>query len=208
MGQFSVEKPVLPGSTLSGNQQSEELYHKALALSAEVEDNFLELGRALRRLQEHDTQLFQQAVAKSKLGRRKAYYLVEVSRTFEKLPIPRARLRRLGWTKLQVIAGSVDADNVEELVALAEGNTAKQLQRIMRGEEPLKDSNCVLLYFAPEQYAKFRYALLQNGAKASGRGLIGKEEALIKALRKAEPGLGKVHPAGKGGGSAESKKSD
>jgi len=180
----------------------EELYDKALALSAEVEDNFLELGRALRRLQEHDTQLFQQAVAKSKLGRRKAYYLVE------KLPIPRARLRRLGWTKLQVIAGSVDADNVEELVALAEGNTAKQLQRIMRGEEPLKDSNCVLLYFAPEQYAKFRYALLQNGAKASGRGLIGKEEALIKALRKAEPGLGKVHPAGKGGGSAESKKSD
>jgi hypothetical protein len=32
MGQFSVEKPVLPGSVLSGNQHFEHIYRIALAL--------------------------------------------------------------------------------------------------------------------------------------------------------------------------------
>ena len=41
----------------------EELYDKALGLSADVEDNFLELGRTLRQLLDRDPDLFQQIVA-------------------------------------------------------------------------------------------------------------------------------------------------
>ena len=44
----------------------EELYDRVLALSADVEDNFLELGRSLRQLQDRDPDLFQQ-VARKKL---------------------------------------------------------------------------------------------------------------------------------------------
>ena len=175
----------------------EELYDKALALSSDVEDTFLELGRSLRQLLDRDPDLFQQIVKKGRLGRRKAYYLVEVSRKFEPLPISRARLKKIGWTKLQIIGQHVTKDNVEELVNLAEQLKTKQLERIMQGDEPLDNAHCVLMYFSPKQYAAFEGALLKNGGERSGRGIVGKEEALIKALRKAVPGLENVKPKGK-----------
>ena len=115
----------------------DELYDRALALSSDVEDKFLELGRSLRQLLDRDPGLFQQIVKKGRLGRRKAYYLVEVSRKFEPLPISRARLKKIGWTKLQIIGQHVTKDNVEELVGLAEQLKTKQLERKMQGEEPL-----------------------------------------------------------------------
>jgi hypothetical protein len=177
----------------------DELYDSALALSSDVEDKFLELGRSLRQLLDRDPSLFQQVV-KKRLGRRKAYYLVEVSRKFEPLPISRARLKKIGWTKLQIIGRLVTKDNVEELVNLAEQLKTKQLERKMRGEEPREEppseTHCVLMYLSPKQYAEFQEALLKNGAETSGRGIVGKEEALIKALRKAVPGLEKVQPKG------------
>ena len=72
---------------------TEDLFEKALTLSGDVEDNFLELGKSLRQLQDRDSELFHKIVAKTNLGRRKAYYLVEVSRIFDPLPVPRSRLR-------------------------------------------------------------------------------------------------------------------
>jgi hypothetical protein len=88
----------------------EELYDRALALSSDAEDKFLDLGRSLRQLLDRDPALFQQVV-KKRLGRRKAYYLVEVSRKFEPLPISRARLKKIGWTKLQIIGQHVRDDH-------------------------------------------------------------------------------------------------
>jgi hypothetical protein len=172
----------------------EELYDRALALSSDVEDKFFELGRSLRQLLDRDPGLFQQIVKKSRLGRRKAYYLVEVSRKFEPPPIGRARLKKIGWTKLQIIGHHVTKDNVEELVSLAEQLKTKQLEREMQGKEPITDARCVLMYFTPKQYAEFEHALLKNGGKRSGRGIVGKEEALINTLRKAVPGLENVQP--------------
>jgi hypothetical protein len=175
----------------------DELYDRALALSSDVEDTFLELGRSLRQLMDRDPGLFQQIVKKGRLGRRKAYYLVEVSRKFESLPINRARLKKIGWTKLQIIGQHVTKDNVEELVSLAEQLNTKQLGRTMQGDDPLGNAHCVLMYFDPNQYTEFEEALLKNGAERSGRGIVGKEEALIKALRKAVSGLENVKPKGK-----------
>jgi hypothetical protein len=175
--------------------KTEELYDKALALSANVEDNFLDLGRSLRQLQDRDPDLFQQVVKKGDLGRRKAYYLVEVSRIFDPLPVPRSRLRNIGWTKLQLIGKHVTPHNLEDLLQLAESVNSKELERRMRGEKPLKNARCVVMYFSPKQYAEFEEALLKNGGEPSGRGIVGKEKALINALRKAESGLEKVQPA-------------
>ena len=169
----------------------EELYDRVLALSPDVEDTFLELGRSLRQLLDRDPGLFQQVV-KKRLGRRKAYYLVEVSRKFEPLPISRARLKKIGWTKLQIIGQHVTKDNVEELVGMAEQLKTKQLERKMQGDDPISNAHCVLMYFSPTQYAEFEEALLKSGAERSGRGMIGKEGALINVLRKAVPGLEKI----------------
>src|SRR5208337_1929726 len=173
----------------------EDLYDRVLALSDDVEDNFLELGRSLRQLQDRDPDLFQQVAKKASLGRRKAYYLVEVSRKFDKAPVPRSRLRKIGWTKLQLIGKHVTPHNLDNLLQLAESINSKELERQMRGEKPLGNARCVVMYFSPKHYAEFEEALLKNGAKRSGRGMVDKEKALINALRKAEPGLENVQPA-------------
>ena len=163
---------------------TDDLYEKAVTLSSDVEDNFLELGKTLRQLLDRDPDLFQKIVAKNNLGRRKAYYLVEVSRIYEPLPIPRSRLRKIGWTKLQLIGKHLDPSNIEELLKLAEESNAKELERHMRGEKPLGNAHCVLMYFSPKQYKELEEVLIQNGGQRSGRGILNKEEALIKAIKK------------------------
>jgi hypothetical protein len=171
--------------------KTEEIYDKALALSANVEDNFLDLGRSLRQLLDRDPDLFQQVVSKSKdLGRRKAYYLVEVSRIFDPLPVSRARLKKVGWTKLQVIGKHVTPDNLDELLTLAENTNSKVLERQMRGEKPLGNAHCVLMYFSPKDYSELEQALIENGAVRGpkSRGLQGKEQALIQVVRNARTG--------------------
>jgi len=164
--------------------KTEDLFDKAMTLSKNVDDTFLELGRTLRQLLGRDPQLFQEIVAKSDIGRRKAYYLVDVSRV---LQVSRTRLKKVGWTKLMMIAKQVTQDNVDELLDLAEQNNVKELERMMRGEKPLGDSHCVLMYFSPEQYEELEEALLHYGARKAGhgRGLVEKEKALLNVIRKA-----------------------
>ena len=91
---------------------TDALDDKALELSANVPDNFVELGRALSQLYDRDPNLFRQLAAKSNMGLRRAYHLVEVSRTFEPLAIPRDQLRKIGWPKLQLIAKHRDPEHL------------------------------------------------------------------------------------------------
>ena len=167
--------------------KTEDLFDKAMTLSKNVDDTFLELGRTLRQLLDREPQRFQEIVAKSDLGRRKAYYLVEVSRVFDPLQVSRARLKKVGWTKLMMIAKQATQDNIDELLVLAEQNNAKELDRIMRGETPLGNSHCVLMYFSPKQYEELEEALVHHGARKAERrrGLVGKEEALLRMIHKA-----------------------
>jgi hypothetical protein len=64
---------------------TDALYDKALELSANVPDNFMELGRALTQLYDRDRDRFRKLAAKSNMGLRRAYHLIEVSRTVEQL---------------------------------------------------------------------------------------------------------------------------
>ena len=162
----------------------EDLYDKVADMAGNVEDNFLELGKALRQLQDRDPDLFRKLVVNGTLGRRKAYYLVEVSRTFDSLPVPRARLRAIGWTKLQLIGKTINTANMEDLLTLAEENNAKELERHMKGEAPLGNAHCVLMYFSPKQFSEVESALLANGGTRTGRGILNKEKALLQVIRK------------------------
>lgn len=167
--------------------KTEDLFDKAIALSKNVDDTFLELGRTLRQLQDREPQLFQEIVSKSHLGRRKAYYLVDVSRVFDPLQVSRAKLKKVGWTKLAMIAKQVRPDNIDQLLDLAEQNNVRELERIMRGEEPLGAAHCVLMYFSPKEYDELEEALVRHGARKAerGRGLVEKEQSLLKMIRKA-----------------------
>jgi hypothetical protein len=123
-------------------------------------------------------------VASANIGRRKAYYLVEVSRIFDPLTVPRARLRKIGWTKLQLIGKHVTPNNLDALLHLAEECNAKELERLMRGEKPLGNARCVLMYFSPKQYDELEDALVQHGGVRRGRGVENKEEAMISIVRR------------------------
>ena len=115
---------------------------------------------------------------------RKAYYLAEIDRRFRKLGVDRTRLRKIGWTKVQMIGRHVNNTNLDNLLLLAEKHAAYELNALLRGEQPHPETRCAVLYFTPEQYETFEKAVLANGGVKSGRGLLGKEEALIKALKK------------------------
>ena len=164
--------------------KEDDLYQKVVALAPEIQEKFLELGALLDRLLDADRELYNKAVDKAGLGIRKAYYLIAIAKAFRHLKISKPRLRAIGWTRLQVIARVVNESNAEDLVSLAEQHKVKDLEAIIKGEEPQPDSRVMILYFSPDDYERVEGVLVQNGASRHGRGLVGKEQALVKALKK------------------------
>ena len=164
--------------------RTEAIYEKALTLSGNVEDNFLDLAKSLRQLRDREPDLVKRIWEKTNLGSRKAYYLMNIDEWYTGLPVGRARLKAIGWTKLQIIGPHINAENCDELLDMAENNTAAQLKVLMKGEKPVKDAHCVLMYLSARQYKEFESVLLSHGATRSGRGILNKEDALIAALRK------------------------
>jgi hypothetical protein len=162
-----------------------EIKQRALELASRPEQNFLQLAKYLRMLNDADANQFMHVVDRSGLGRRKAYYLVEIDKRLDGLNLSRPRLQATGWTKLQVIGEHLTRSNAEKLLRLAEKNTAHNLKLRMRGEKPRLKTHAVLMYFSPGQYRQFEEAILCNGGDRHGHGLINKERALIKVIRKA-----------------------
>ena len=146
---------------------TDALHEKALELSANVPVNFMELGRAMTQLHDRDPGLFRQLAAKSNMGLRNAYHLIEVSRTFEPLVIPRDQLRKIGWSKLQLIAKHVTPNTLDALLQLAEDTTAKDLERHVRREKPAGNAHCVLRYFSPKSYEQLEGGHVSNGGAPS-----------------------------------------
>ena len=149
-----------------------------------IGDHFLEAARYLREIQDEHPENFVSVARKLKIGRRKAYALARIDRHFHDLGIAPDRLRRIGWTKLQIIASRIDEVNHEELLDLAETHSAYELKKLMDGEEPDPDARCVVLYLAPDQYEIFQLAITAYGGVKSGKGLGDKEAALTEALAK------------------------
>jgi hypothetical protein len=147
---------------------TDALHDKALGLSANVPDNFMELGRAFAQLYDLDPELFRQLAARSNMGLRRAYYLIEVSRTFEALAIPRDQLEKIGWPKLQLIAKHLTPNTSDALLRLAEESTMEDLKRHLREwKRPAGNAHCMLRYFSPKSYEQLEGALVSNGGAPS-----------------------------------------
>lgn len=160
----------------------EDLSKEVVVLSKNLDVEFLRLGKLLRDIQEADPSLFRKTAQNSSIGLRKAYYLVNIHNAFEKLKVPPSRLREIGWTKLNIISKHVTKKNVRELLKLAEENTARNLEILMRGDEPENNAHAVLMYFSPDDYKKLSDRLVEFGAVRQGRGLLDKEKALIRLI--------------------------
>jgi hypothetical protein len=128
------------------------LYNQALSMSHDIENTFLDLGKILRHLLDHEPELFHKIAGQPKIGRRRAYNLVQINRVFDQPQVSRARLKKLGWTRLSQIAKQMNQDNIEELLSLAEKESTKQLETQTGGAAPINNANCVLKYFSPKDY--------------------------------------------------------
>jgi hypothetical protein len=147
---------------------TDALYDKALGLSVNIPDNFMELGRVFAQLYDLDPELFRQLAAKSNMGLRKAYSLIEVSRTVEALAIPRDQLGKIGWPKLQLVAKHLTPNTLDALLRLAEESTVEDLKHHLRGwKRPAGNAHCMLRYFSPKSYEQLEETHLSNGAAPS-----------------------------------------
>ena len=142
----------------------------------------IELAIALGSLRDDSQGGLKRFAEKSGMSARKVYYLAEVGEKLKQVRIQKARLERIGWTKLQIIAKKITRENANELFTLAESHTCHQLKAHMQGGESETKTHCVLMYFSPEQYEEFEKAILSHGGERSGRGLIKKEEAILNII--------------------------
>lgn len=144
--------------------------------------DFIALGRYLRAVSEAPGASVAEAGAQLGVNRRKAQYLVEIAKAIDSLDIPEERLRRIGWTKLSVIAPVLEAGHADDLLTAAEKHKVPDLQVIVAGREPAPRRHVMKFDLDDAQHAVVRAALLAHGASPSSRGLHGKEAALVAAL--------------------------
>jgi len=149
-------------------------------------DNFMEVARHLQQVLDSRPDDFLTVAKQFGVSKRKAYYLVEIDKAFDKLKVDHRRLNRIGWTKLRLIAPEINARNCEELLRLAEDKSAYDLARLVTDDQADPDAkvHSVLLYLSSDQYEVFRDVLEAHGAKVTSSGISEKEQALTRALKK------------------------
>ena len=162
---------------------------KSLMTSAEVTAEFLgssfwRIARYFAELQEHAPDRLPVVAKLVKIGRRKAYHYARIYRAFSNLGVDEERLDLIGWTKLALLSEHINSSNCDYLLDLAETSTVRELTLLLRDELPVPGERCVILYLEPTDYEVFEKAVLTFGGSKTGRGLVNKEEALLKALTK------------------------
>ena len=145
-----------------------------------------ELGSALRGVLDRDPRLFKEMIGATGLARRKAHYFVNICRAFDLLPIPRARLNALGWIKLQMLAGHIEADNADTLLKMAETNTTARLCKLLKREKSSANRRSLIFCFGDSDFETLADALAKFGGVVTGDGMENKEESLIALVKAAQ----------------------
>lgn len=144
--------------------------------------DFLTLARRLREVQDFDPDMFSQVIKAAGIGKRRAYALIQIDNCFRKLDFDRDRLLGVGWAKAVILARHVGQQNCEKLLSLAEEHTVHNLAVFLSGGAPNAKQRVVLLYFSTEEYELFEQMVRFFGATREGRGLAGKEQALVAVM--------------------------
>ena len=171
-------------------QSSAALFKRAQTLSSKDNDGTIALAevlsdlRALPKPPDGDRPTLNELVALTKLSKRAVCYLLKVWRRFSDLDISRDRLAQIGWTKLAAIAENCDLGDEQNALTLAEACTLKELPARLKGIAAKPKARTVLLRLTRRQHERFESILLAHGASRpkKGRGLSGKEKALMMAL--------------------------
>lgn len=142
----------------------------------------IETARFLREVRDKRPDEFQAVAKKLKIGQRKAHHLAQIDKKLGEMNIPAERVKRLGWTKLSLLATHGQSDTIDELLDVAESCTAHELKMHIRDGKFDPEGRTVVLHFDKEQYGLLEGALRAKGAKPHSRGLLGKEAALMRLI--------------------------
>lgn len=164
--------------------KTEAVVEEIVRLANREKKDFIRLASLLAALRKDDMAKYETTVTKAGLGSRKAFYLREINEKLEELGVSDPGFVEIGWTKTQIITPRLTRKNVQRLIKLAKKHTAQQLKALVPRETPRPKRRCVMLYLGPTQYSAFEKAILEHGGKPhSGRGLSGKERALMAIIR-------------------------
>jgi hypothetical protein len=148
----------------------------------------LETASFLREIRDEHTDEFQATAKKLKIGLRKAHHLAQIDKKLDEMNIPAERVKRLGWTKLSLLAAYGKAETIDDLIEVAETCTAHELKMYIRDGKFDPDGRTIVLHLDREQYARLEQALLAKGAKLEPRGLLEKEAALMRLVSESMAG--------------------
>ena len=171
--------------------------NKVIHLLDTFDNSFFEIGDLLQKIKILNKKDFQLLLNHPKLGKRKGYYLLSVHRVFSKLNVAHDLLIEIGWTKLVIILSRVlkaaKADKqleVKEWLDRAKKQNARNLKLMLKDIIPVPNARVVQLYLSQTDYNEYAKAIIANGGKPNGKGLLHEAEALMKIIKgQALPGV-------------------
>ena len=167
----------------------DETAQEMLQLAKEMDSNFLQLSKLLRELHNSLTdegwndkaEVFDTCLKKAGIGRRRAYYLMDIDRVFGPMNISKRRLSAIGWTKLGLIAKRVGEQDIEGWLTIAETSTAAELRAFLSGNA--LPSTTITLKLTEKQFDVIADMMMAFGAHLTiGKGLVNREKAMLKMV--------------------------
>ncbi|WP_137871260.1 hypothetical protein [Sphingopyxis sp. 2PD] len=168
---------------------------EALALAAKSTKSFHAFARALSAAHKSDPAFLYEVEEAAKIKRRALFYLSDVGGFLTDHGITEKQAERIGWTKIQIVARHVRCNNavskrlIHRYLKIAEHTTAHRLPAALNNQDDDRPvtSRTVLLRIPADAYPALENALLAHGAEKQGRGLVGKEQAIMALIQSATP---------------------
>lgn len=170
----------------------EHLKQEALTLAVKPTKNFYAFACALWAARNEDRTFLHEVERIAGIKRRALFYLSNVGRLLSDYRINEAQAERIGWTKLQIVARhaarrpqKLNQRAMRANLQLALRTPSHALPEALerQGASSAGPTRSLLLRLPVEQYADVEAALIACGAKRRGKGLVGKEDALVLLAR-------------------------
>jgi len=164
---------------------------EALSLAAKSTKSFHAFARALSAAHKSDPAFLYEIEEAAKIKRRALFYLSDVGGFLTDHGITEKQAERIGWTKIQIVARHVRCNTVvgkrmiRRYLKIAEHTTAHRLPAALNNQDADRTvaSRAVLLRIPADAYPALEGALLGHGAQKRGRGLVGKEQAIMALVQ-------------------------
>lgn len=163
----------------------------ALALAKKSTKSFHAFSSALWMAHSNNPAVMHEVARVAGIKRRALFYLSDVGGFLTEHNISEDQAERIGWTKIQIVARHVCRDTkvgkrmIQRYLNIAKHTTAHRLPVALKNQDAERavPSRTVLLRLPADAYPALEDALVAHGARKQGRGLVGKEVAIMALVQ-------------------------